>query len=253
MKKSNVGLDFIIENFSLLLLYVLSATLMIIVQINVSLDDILTDGFFVPCLADYLIIPISRKGFYFIISPLLLIFIVQRTKSLLRINFVTRNIDLRVIWKRQVTEQMFVAIFSAFYFQTVAIIIGIFSSTVVINFDDTNSFFSFATQGEVLTDASFLVILIISTLFIFLFIFFIELIVLFTYWVTKKFSICLIIVLLLVFLEFNGLGIFSLAGVEHIKWMSYRYYGIAILGVLIFILYHLGMYFCKFKEFLNEK
>lgn len=253
MKKSNVGLDFIIENFSLLLLYVLSATLMIIVQINVSLDDILTDGFFVPCLADYLIIPISRKGFYFIISPLLLIFIVQRTKSLLRINIVTRNINLRVVWKRQVVEQVFVAAFSAFYFQIVALTMGIFSSTVVINFDDTNSFFSFATHGRVLTDASFLAVLITSTLFIFLFILFIELIVLFTYWVAKKFSICLIVVLLFAFLDLNGLGIFSLAGVEHIKWLAYRYYGIAIFGVLILILYHLGLYFSKFKEFLNEK
>lgn len=253
MKKSNHFLDFIIENVSLLLLYVLLSTLMIIVQINVSLDDIITEGFFLPCLADYVILPISRKGYYFIISPLLLIFIVQRTKSLLRINVVTRNIDLRVLWKKQVVEQVFVAVFSAFYFQIVAIIIGISSSPVVINFDDNNSFFSFATHGEVLTDASFLMILIISTLFIFLFVLSIELMILFTYWVTKKFLICSIFVLLFGILDFNGFGIFGLAGVEHIKWMAYRYYGIAILVIFIFVLYCLGLYFCRFKEFLNEK
>lgn len=254
IKKSNkIFIYFLKENNTIFVTFLIALFAVNFLQSVISVKYVLTEGNFKSSLADYYIIPLSSKWFYLVISPLIMLWVMNNCNSAFRINIVTRCENLKYVWNGQILLSVLFSLFSTAFFQTVSLITGLKSTTVSINFNDKKSYFAFATQGKLTSDVSLFKVIIISTVFIFLFILFIELLFLALFWFIKKFSLCLGIVLAVGILDLNGFGVFSFAGVEHIKWLPYQPFKLFLPLLCILILYCLGLRFCNFREFLNEK
>lgn len=254
IKKSNkIFIDSLKENNIIFVIFLIVLFVVNFLQSVISVKYVLLEGDFSSSLADYYIIPLSSKWFCLVVSPLIMIWVMNNCNKAFRINVITRCKNLKSVWRGQVCLSVLFSLFSTIFFQTVSFIIGCNSTSVLINFNDKKSYFAFATQGRLTSDVSLLSVIIISTVFIFLFILFIELLFLTLYWFIKKFSLCLVMVLAVGILDLNGFGMFSFAGIEHTKWLPYQPVKLFLPILCILILYCLGLHFCNFREFLDEK
>ncbi len=240
------------SNIIFLIVYLIIVFVAIYIQSVILVNDILFNGTFKACFADYFIIPIESRMLYFIIFPYLTLLINFFVRETFMVNRVIRYTKLRSVWNEHVWATLLFSMFTTIYFQLISSFIGAKQTSILMNFNEKKSFFAFATQGITTKDITLFNVIVITTIFLFLTIWLLSLFFTLLLWFFRKFTWCFAIIIVFALLDLKGYGLFSFFGVYYDQLLSYRLVRLIIPIVFIMFLYSIGLHYCKFREFVNE-
>jgi len=244
--------DFFKENLNISIIYFVLLPVLSYSWINSNTSRPGTD-IFGKCFADFFVVSQNAYFFYFVVVIMANLLFVMMSRNDFKINIIVRQKSASQLWLKQSYFSLLISIVISIYKLIIVAVIGCFKYNVPINFDRKQSHFGLANQGLVTDTMTTLTVVLTSFAFSFLAILTMNLLFQLLNWLFNHKIICFICVFILGTMDWSGYGLNSIASASYENLLNYRPITLLVPMIFAILLFVIGVYFSKKKEFLNAK